>query len=63
MLNNEKFPTNDYRWLSCLFSGNYWFLSSVVALTVSKSLMVEVVPQDQKFNNGNAGIFHFRARI
>uniref|UniRef100_UPI0037E79211 calpain-1 catalytic subunit-like n=1 Tax=Semicossyphus pulcher TaxID=241346 RepID=UPI0037E79211 len=41
--------------------GNCWFLSAVGALTLRKSLMVQVVPLDQSFkDNDYAGIFHFR---
>ncbi|XP_070700171.1 calpain-2 catalytic subunit-like [Pempheris klunzingeri] len=40
--------------------GNCWFLSSIGALTLRKSLMVQVVPPDQSFKNDYAGIFHFK---
>ncbi|KAM4726272.1 LOW QUALITY PROTEIN: calpain-1 catalytic subunit-like [Anableps anableps] len=40
--------------------GNCWFLSSIGSLTLRKSLMVEVVPLDQNFKDGYAGIFHFK---
>ncbi|XP_035522743.1 calpain-2 catalytic subunit-like [Morone saxatilis] len=39
--------------------GNCWFLAAISALTFHESLLVQVVPMDQSFNN-YAGIFHFR---
>ncbi|XP_053703548.1 calpain-2 catalytic subunit-like [Synchiropus splendidus] len=38
---------------------NCWFLAAVGTLTSQKSLMAQVVPLEQTFNN-NPGIFHFR---
>ncbi|XP_047462186.1 calpain-2 catalytic subunit-like [Mugil cephalus] len=40
--------------------GNCWFLSAIGALTLHKSLMMQVVPLDQSFKDDYAGIFHFR---
>ncbi|KAL7390428.1 hypothetical protein ABVT39_020968 [Epinephelus coioides] len=40
--------------------GNCWFLSSIGALTLRKSLMAQVVPPDQSFKDNYAGIFHFK---
>lgn len=39
--------------------GNCWFLSSIGALTLRKTLMKQVVPPDQNFKDDYAGIFHF----
>ncbi|XP_049448437.1 calpain-2 catalytic subunit-like [Epinephelus fuscoguttatus] len=40
--------------------GNCWFLSSIGALTLRKSLMAQVVPPDQSFKDNYAGIFHLK---
>ncbi|XP_029924953.1 calpain-1 catalytic subunit-like [Myripristis murdjan] len=40
--------------------GNCWLLASFGSLTLRKSLMAQVVPSDQNFKDGYAGIFHFR---
>uniref|UniRef100_A0A667XDW6 Calpain catalytic domain-containing protein n=1 Tax=Myripristis murdjan TaxID=586833 RepID=A0A667XDW6_9TELE len=54
-----KHKTN-YLPSSCLPSGNCWLLASFGSLTLRKSLMAQVVPSDQNFKDGYAGIFHFR---
>ncbi|XP_041657998.1 calpain-2 catalytic subunit-like [Cheilinus undulatus] len=40
--------------------GNCWFLSAIGVLTLHKSLIAQVVPQNQGFRENYTGIFHFR---
>lgn len=44
-----------------ILSGNCWFLAAISALTFHKSVLGQVVPIEQSFDN-YAGIFHFRVR-
>ena len=40
--------------------GNCWFLAAVANLAKNKSYFHRIVPQDQDFGHGYAGIFRFR---
>ena len=40
--------------------GNCWFLAAVANLVENKKCFHRVVPQDQGFDHGYAGIFRFR---
>ncbi|XP_062378907.1 calpain-1 catalytic subunit-like [Sardina pilchardus] len=40
--------------------GNCWFLASIGALTFQKHIRDQVIPKEQSFQDGYAGIFHFK---
>lgn len=40
--------------------GNCWFLASIGALTFQKTILAQVVPMDQMFDEKYCGLFHFR---
>ncbi|XP_040917390.1 calpain-1 catalytic subunit-like [Toxotes jaculatrix] len=40
--------------------GNCWFLASIGALTFQNSILEQVVPTEQKFDEDYCGLFHFR---
>ncbi|XP_053290483.1 calpain-1 catalytic subunit isoform X3 [Pleuronectes platessa] len=40
--------------------GNCWFLASIGALTFQDSILKQVVPLEQSFNEDYCGLFHFR---
>lgn len=40
--------------------GNCWVVAAIANLTLHKDLFTRVVPENQNFDKGYAGIFHFR---
>lgn len=40
--------------------GNCWFLAGLAALADNETLLHQVIPQDNSFDESYAGIFHFR---
>lgn len=43
-------------------TGDCWLLAAMAALTLDRRALARVLPQDQGFGPGYAGIFHFQVR-
>ena len=53
---------NGMTTLFCLSGlvGDCWLLAAVANLTLNDKLFYQIVPPEQSFSDGYAGIFHFR---
>ena len=49
--------------MALFYLGNCWFLASIGALTFHKSILKQVVPLEQSFDEDYCGLFHFRVNI
>ncbi|XP_063287355.1 calpain-2 catalytic subunit-like [Pelobates fuscus] len=59
---SPQFVCEDMKWTDVCQGqlGNCWFLAAAASLTLYPALMEQVVPSQQSFTTGYAGIFHFK---